>query len=231
MSDICIVKLPVKNVFPDISLYHLLPENRIRKLERYSKAVDRLRCYTAGLAAVKISATLTSGNTADIQLVSTNGKPPYSICENKLVRLSISHSGRYVAVIADHTPCGIDTEEIHTSSAIIHIARKFFHHDEWKKLDSLSDMVIKSNYFYFLWTMKEAYLKYLGTGLSKPLDSFCIEYSEKGIFVYDRNDTIPVSLKTLHFLVGDNCFSVVSRSSINSITQLEYDELISSLKS
>ena len=49
------------------------------------------------------------------------------------------------------------------------IAKRFFSENEYKYiLESES----QGNAFYEIWTKKEAYVKFLGTGLSTPLSSF-----------------------------------------------------------
>ena len=56
------------------------------------------------------------------------------------------------------------------------IYRRFFHPEEIRYLDSLPEKE-RERSFYALWSMKEAYIKALGEGLSCPLDSFWIDFS------------------------------------------------------
>ncbi len=54
------------------------------------------------------------------------------------------------------------------------IARRFFSKCEIAYLGRLSP-VIQKEYFWKFWTLKESYLKAIGTGLYKSLDSFSIQ--------------------------------------------------------
>jgi 4'-phosphopantetheinyl transferase len=53
----------------------------------------------------------------------------------------------------------------------LQVARLAFHPSEYADLFSEREEK-RQGLFYDIWTLKEAYVKYLGTGLSTPLDSF-----------------------------------------------------------
>ena len=85
------------------------------------------------------------------------------------VQFNLSHSGEYAVCAVSEQPVGIDTEQ---PAEIAHsLAREFFHPDEAAFLDGLPETLYQE-YFFRLWTLKEAYVKYLGTGLTTALDSF-----------------------------------------------------------
>jgi len=102
---------------------------------------------------------------------SENGRPYFENIKN--VDFSISHTDS-LAVCAlcqsqDITPrIGIDAEEIYNKDPVP-LAERFFAVGE-KKYFYGSDS--KEKTFTEIWTKKEAYIKYLGTGLSTPLTSF-----------------------------------------------------------
>ena len=64
---------------------------------------------------------------------------------------------------------GCDIEQV--SVAPEKVAERFFSEAEQRYLSQYSGEE-KNKEFYRLWTMKESYLKYLGTGINRPLNSF-----------------------------------------------------------
>lgn len=60
---------------------------------------------------------------------------------------------------------GIDIENIQDAPGLLGIAERFFHPEEWKYLQSLSPGM-QVQVFFRLWTLKEAFLKAIGTGWS-----------------------------------------------------------------
>lgn len=86
---------------------------------------------------------------------------------NGKIDFNISHSNDFVVCIAsDECKVGIDIEKIKTLD--VGSFREEFNILEWQ---SISEGVTRHdyNYFYQLWTQKEATLKAHGTGLSIPL--------------------------------------------------------------
>lgn len=89
------------------------------------------------------------------------------------VRFNFSHSGKYIALAISDSEVGLDLQETtmrHTDS--LKIARRFFTEDEYRSLLSCDTSEEKNSLFCLLWTIKEAYLKYLGCGLAGRMDSF-----------------------------------------------------------
>lgn len=225
MSIIYLVRLPDEDTDPDSLLFPLLPSDRLDKMKRYRRACDRLLCYTAGLVAVRAAVQLTGGNIFDTVLVSDNLKPPFAQSCGELVRLGISHSGHYAAVIADRFPCGIDVEELTRSSGVMEAAEAFLHPHEREELASEADLSERLMSFYKLWTVKESYLKYLGTGLSRPLDSFCVS-CENGSYIIRGDNTVKVLCRTL----TDACFSAVYCGKEPDIYEYTYSGLLNELR-
>jgi 4'-phosphopantetheinyl transferase len=73
---------------------------------------------------------------------------------------------------------GVDLEYIRPIEDMSGIASRFFSHAENEVIKSApADKQI--NLFFTYWTLKEAYIKAVGQGLSLPLDSFEILFTEK----------------------------------------------------
>jgi 4'-phosphopantetheinyl transferase len=106
-------------------------------------------------------------------LVDANGKPridpqvgPHEI------QFNISHTrGLVAAALASRGAIGIDVEEIDDSKAGLAIAEAYFAGSEVEILQRAPPSE-RTRCFFRLWTLKEAYIKAIGKGLSAPLNSF-----------------------------------------------------------
>ena len=79
---------------------------------------------------------------------------------------SLSHSGEALALAVHGSPVGVDVERLREPE--LRVARRFFTADEQAAMRGGGAR------FYEIWTKKEAYLKYTGEGLSRPLTSFSV---------------------------------------------------------
>lgn len=84
---------------------------------------------------------------------------------------NISHSASVVAVATSNQQIGIDIEQIDCADDAV--AKHFFAADE-QEFIAYASAHEKSKRFYQIWTAKEAYIKYCGTGLNKSLSSFSV---------------------------------------------------------
>ncbi|MGY4786615.1 4'-phosphopantetheinyl transferase family protein [Bacillus sp. OHL2] len=104
-----------------------------------------------------------------------NGKPV--VRQLPSFHFNLSHSGDWVVYAVDDAPVGIDIEEIKPID--LAIAKRFFSADEYQ--DLLSQPAERQEaYFFHLWSMKEAFIKLTGKGLSYGLSSFTARLSEDG---------------------------------------------------
>ncbi len=91
---------------------------------------------------------------------------------------NLSHSGRWVVCVIDSAPAGIDIELVKPVG--YDLAGRFFSRLEYADLMARNEPE-RLNYFYALWTLKESYIKALGRGLFKSLDSFAIRINHDRI--------------------------------------------------
>lgn len=108
----------------------------------------------------------------------SRGTAPFAKVHGRKLSLSISHAGPFVLGMADDTPCGVDTEEIRTDRNWMPIAKSFSRAGD-SGIACWVGFRCTNGFFYRFWTMKEAYLKYRGTGLQKALSSFGLIFVEK----------------------------------------------------
>ncbi|NPV90610.1 MAG: 4'-phosphopantetheinyl transferase superfamily protein [Firmicutes bacterium] len=153
-----------------------LPEERQNKIRAYTRFEDSLRSAAAGLLLQRLAAER-------IQVPS--GRPTWSRDQHGKPFLpgadgfhfNLSHSGEWVAAVIDRTPVGIDIERVRPID--LKLARDSFTASEYREL-VLSPAAERESYFFQFWTLKESYLKLLGTGLSRTLDSFTVAIEPGG---------------------------------------------------
>ncbi len=105
---------------------------------------------------------------------------------------NLSHTNNFVvmAVTLDQE-IGVDIEYLPRLGKMLEIANHFFSPIEIEQLHALPAEK-QTNRFFDLWTLKEAYIKACGMGLSIPLDHFSFTFSQQGEIEIDfepeRND-------------------------------------------
>lgn len=98
------------------------------------------------------------------------GKP--SVAGQPALGFNLTHSDDLALVaIGDHVEVGVDVEDGRRSRPFRRLARRYFAAAEQLWIDRLPDSVVAAG-FYRTWTLKEAYLKALGTGLTVAPDRF-----------------------------------------------------------
>jgi len=112
------------------------------------------------------------------------GKP---YLEGSKIEFNISHSKKRIALaISDQLPLGVDVEFIKRKNRILKVANRYFSQPECRQLD---DALNKRDMFFNFWTLKESYIKALGMGLKKGLNSFGYDIADN-ITIWD--DEYPV---------------------------------------
>lgn len=99
------------------------------------------------------------------------------------LHFNVSHSNKVVTIFFSDSPVGIDIE--HIDSPHLKIADRFFANKEKEYVFSDDSQAITR--FYEVWTRKEAYIKYLGKGLSVHLNSFDVFNEELDPFYKTYN--------------------------------------------
>lgn len=111
-----------------------------------------------------------TGQAAQNLVFKTNahGKP---FLPNSDLRFNLSHSQQW-AVLAVGLNCdlGIDVESLSDKRSILDIAQHYFHADEIDALSKITNADEQFDFFFRLWTLKESFLKALGTGIATGLD-------------------------------------------------------------
>jgi 4'-phosphopantetheinyl transferase len=71
---------------------------------------------------------------------------------------------------------GVDVENVHRMTSCQELAKRFFAPSEYEYLRNLPPS-LQRDAFFRIWTLKEAYIKAEGKGLSIPLASFSFRFS------------------------------------------------------
>jgi len=137
---------------------------RRERTERMRSQRDRITSVTAELTVRReITEALETENSDIVFGYGEHGKPFLKGRED--FQFSFSHAGGYVVCAFSSRPVGIDVEN--SCRGNIKIAGRYFTENEYRKIYESGETDFVS-----VWTAKEAYVKYLGTGLSQGLDTF-----------------------------------------------------------
>ena len=108
------------------------------------------------------------------------GKPEVTEPAGVTLRFNLSHTtGLVVCAVTSGRELGVDVEELDRRPADLAVARRYFAPAEVAALEKLPLRRQHEAFFQF-WTLKEAYIKARGMGLSIPLSAFALTLSEDG---------------------------------------------------
>lgn len=166
------------------ALYAQASEGRRKRADKFMFPDDRKRCLCAELL-MRYSLFTDSGiRFTGEPLLGKYGKP--YIQGTKYFFFSTSHSGKWVVMAYGSSQVGADVEVIKCGSSSI--AKGCFTEAELEYILESGDEGADER-FVRLWTLKESYIKYLGTGLSTPLDSFTV-YADRDLIYTDADGSL-----------------------------------------
>ena len=119
-------------------------------------------------------------------LYGPQGKPSLSPVHNSKICFSVSHSREMgLFAFADCGEVGVDIEQVKPDFKGMEIASHFFSSEEIAALAKLSpELGVEA--FFRCWTRKEAYVKARGQGLSIPLRSFTVSFTDSKQLLRDE---------------------------------------------
>lgn len=146
---------------------HASPERRTRA-KIFRKREGALRCL-AGEALLRCAL-----GTGDYTLERHKaGKPRVRGRED--FHFNISHAGNWVVLAFGNTPVGVDVEVHRARLPIRRFSARFYAPEEQNFVDS------DAGRFLQVWTGKESFLKYLGSGIDRKLSSFSVFSLPEGV--------------------------------------------------
>ena len=150
----------------------LTPEER-RRHDRFLQEKDRCQ-FLLGKVLVRTALSRYYPQAPQAWTFATNrfGKPVVAnALAGRIPRFNLSHTEGLVAcVLARDFEVGIDVENV-GRSVNLDIARRFFAPAEVAYLEKAAEDE-QQRIFFLFWTLKEAYVKARGMGLSLPLEQF-----------------------------------------------------------
>lgn len=166
----------------DTVLALLSPDERTRH-ERFHFARDQ-RDYAVAHALLRTSLSRLGGRPPDAWRFDTTdrGKPllPASDPARRTISFNLSHTHGLVAcAIAAGADVGVDVERIDRGANAHGIAARYFAASELAWLRAAPADAYAAR-FITLWTLKEAYLKATGEGISDSLTKMAFEVSDDG---------------------------------------------------
>ena len=150
-----------------------ISKERRRKADRFRFINDSKRCICAELL-LRYSLFQALGRLDEPKIVYNEFGKPFV---NHIAGFSynLSHSGKWVVIAYGSTEIGIDIEEIQTVEENIY--DKYFTEEEKNYICTTTEAEHKKR-FTQIWTLKESYIKYLGTGIFTELHSFSVNAIE-----------------------------------------------------
>lgn len=144
---------------------------------------------------------------------SERGKPRLSDdAPMQELSFNLSHSGDWVAIgITVNHPIGVDVQRREPNKPVLELAQRFFTESEAQELAQLPEER-QQKHFYRLWTLKEAYLKARGQGVSEGLDKVCFHIDNNGLITASFDDSLaddPQQWQFHHYELDDHyCLSL-----------------------
>ena len=156
----------------DVGVGVLSPDERIRA-DRYHFDKDRDLFVSCRAALRRVLGRRMGQTPADVPLeTDAFGKPRV---EGVDFHFNVSHAGTRGLVVISRCPVGIDLETLRRIEDAEAIAKRFFTSEEQAAIFRDDDRERIGRRFLMCWTLKEAYLKARGVGLSGSLTDFSVD--------------------------------------------------------
>jgi 4'-phosphopantetheinyl transferase len=199
---------------PADALDALSTDERIR-CTRFLFGRDR-RDFAAAHALLRAALSSTADRARDEWRFEAGsfGKPRLAatIAASTPISFNLAHTRGLVAcavVKQADVDVGVDVEAIARHYDLAELTRRFFSSAEAAEI-LRHEGEDRERRFFELWTLKEAFIKALGEGLSHPLDSFCFGFDGDGSLRFESSNI--KAARTWHFalldVIGRYCISL-----------------------
>lgn len=148
--------------------YGFMSQAKQERIERYRQADDKKRSVVGEMLARQLIAGWCQVEQSSITFLTKQYGKPY--VQDLPVHFNISHSGDMVVCVIDDNPVGIDVEKVrHINLSVV---KRVCTEMELEYVFCSKQDIYKR--FFEIWTLKEAYFKCIGTGITelKEVDVF-----------------------------------------------------------
>ncbi len=198
------------------ALYRVLPPERQAGVERLKNEEQiKKKILSGAFLQYALSVSLDIPMRRIFYQYGEFGKP--ELDKNKMrdyqmekygIHFNLSHSGKYVVLAVSDGLIGIDIEGRKKNR--LAVAKRCFDKTEYEDIISAHTEQEQDMRFLEYWTMKEAYVKYLGEGLRIPFDSFRIIRKENFLSFLEKDSQIQNIYFATLFLEELYCVSICS---------------------
>jgi 4'-phosphopantetheinyl transferase len=209
----------------------VLDEEEKYRANQFHFERDRTRFILARGSLRSLLARYTGSDPALIRFKQNRYGKPFLQHPHSPVQFNITHSaGCIVHAIAYGTELGVDVEFVRNSAGLASVASYFAPGEQaWLGAADAREHDVR---FFTLWVCKEAYIKALGRGLSKSLDSFEISLEERKekmegiegmeprILSDSENHGAPESWRLVLFKPGEGMLGCLAVNSAAKIVEL-----------
>lgn len=190
VSTFDISKLLEKKKDFDAMFRKILPASAIERAAKITNSKNRLLSLSGELLARYLLDRVFGLPVTETEFsITDKGKPV--IPGRNDVHFNISHSGTTVAAAVAQSRIGVDIE--HFRKINFRIAERYFTPAELFYIHT-QDEPEKTQNFFEIWTIKESFLKAIGTGLTRSLSSFEVS-NEAGRFTISGKGSESFSVK------------------------------------
>jgi 4'-phosphopantetheinyl transferase len=209
----------------------VLDEEEKYRANRFHFDRDRIRFILARGSLRHLLARYTGFDPALIRFKQNPYGKPFLQHPHSPVQFTVTHSGGCIVhAIACGTQVGVDVELVRDSTGLASVASYFAAGEQaWLRTVDPQERDVR---FFTLWVCKEAYIKALGRGLSKSLDSFEIsletrkgrkegmEGIEPVILSDSENCAASASWRLVLFKPGEDMLGCLAINSATKIVEL-----------
>lgn len=145
---------------------NLLSNDEILKASRFLHSKDRASFVSRRAALRILLSRYTDIPPSEIEFISGKNKKPGLKSELNKIRFNVSHSSELILIAISDTEIGVDIERIETGFNYSDILEHSFSEQEINQIEQAAD---SRDYFFRLWTRKEALTKASSKGLDDEL--------------------------------------------------------------